>query len=109
MLCCLSFNHKTHDSKLLSSQYVRTWMTHGHLSNVMLECSGWFLRDILDGLLYIQVALLLLLHPGVVDVRSVGPWAEKQKVLASSPGFRQKCAVSRGRSQGIFRTLPQYH
>lgn len=46
--------------------------------------------DILDGLLYIQVALLLLHHPGVVEVRSVGFWAEKQKVLASSPGFRQK-------------------
>lgn len=108
VLCCLSFNHKTQDLKLLSSQCIRTWMTHGHLSNVMLECSGWFLTDILNSLLFKQVALLLLHHPGVVDIRSVGPWAEKQKVLASSPGFRQKCAVSRGRRQDIFRTLPQY-
>lgn len=53
----------------------------------MLECSGWFLTD---GLLCIQVALLLLHHPGVAEVRSVGTWAEKQKVLASSPGLRQK-------------------
>lgn len=53
----------------------------------MLECSGWFLTD---GFLYIQVALLLLHHPGVAEVRSLGTWAENQKVLASSPGLRQK-------------------
>lgn len=33
VLCCLSFNHKTQASKLLPSHHVRTWMTHGHLSN----------------------------------------------------------------------------